>query len=84
MGRLVLAVFASFNAIQTRNPPMKKLRLLVLPLVASVVMAAVPSSSPCPICDNPAGWTTKTKTENGRVFYEYRCVMGHTHWVLVK
>jgi hypothetical protein len=63
---------------------MKKLRLLALSLVASVVMAAAPASSPCPVCDNPAGWTTKTKTENGRVFHEYACVMGHKHWVRVK
>ena len=50
----------------------------------SVGKSAAPASSPCPSCDNPAGWTLKTKTENGRVFYEYKCVMGHTHWVLVK
>lgn len=61
---------------------MKKL-LPLLVLFAASLMANAPVSSPCPVCSNPAGWTTKTKTENGRVFHEYRCVAGHVHWVRV-
>ncbi len=61
---------------------MKKLLLFFVVLAASL-FASAPRSSPCPACSNPAGWTTKTKTENGRVFYEYRCVVGHVHWVRV-
>ena len=62
---------------------MRTLRKVLLATVATVIAGfALAQAIKCPIDNSNMAWTGNTKFEMGKTLAEYKCIHGHTTWIV--
>jgi hypothetical protein len=64
------------------NMMQKILKPLLAVVIVAVAAVAYATGVSCPIDEQNMYFTGKTKTEMGKMLYEYKCSSGHIAWVV--